>query len=424
MPTLFTMLRAVPTQIGAGLLVAWLGLSCLSVLPLPAHAQLFDPAPAATPPGPAAVAADESASNIAEAAPAGPVQELLAPARQFLDYSMFRIGEVPITPGGVIQFIAILLGAWFASRWLRRGLERYGRKRPEVSRPALYAAGRVLHYLLIAIGVSLALSAVGLDLTKLAFFATALGVGIGFGLQGIVNNFFSGLILMFDRSLKIGDFVELESGVTGEVTDISIRATRVTTNDNIDILVPNSEFVNGRVTNWTLRDTARRMKIKFGVAYGTDKERVKKAALQAAATVPFTFASEGPRRTQVWLVSFGDSSLDFELVVWLTADAINRPGAVQAAYYWALDDALAEHGIEIPFPQRDLHVRSLFEARDEDARDLWSNRKSRKKGSTKSQDLSESERKELSGNDALRDALDDMEERERRKGRKRSGEPE
>lgn len=328
-----------------------------------------------------------------------------------LNYSLFDVGEASITLGGALRVLGILFAAWFASKWLRHGLERYGKRRPDVSRPALYAAGRVLHYLLIAIGISFALSAIGLDLTKIAFFASALGVGIGFGLQGVVNNFFSGLILLFERSLKIGDFVELESGVTGEVTDISIRATRVTTNDNIDILVPNSEFVNGRVTSWTLRETARRIKVKFGVAYGSDKELVKKAALEAAAAVPFTFASSGPRRSQVWLVNFGDSSLDFELVVWLTADAVKRPGAVQAAYYWALEDALDKYGIEIPFPQRDVHVRSLFGAREGEAQELWKgSRQERRKKKKPEKVLSEGERDELSGNDALRDALTDLPE--------------
>jgi small-conductance mechanosensitive channel len=327
-----------------------------------------------------------------------------------LDYSLFEVGEASVTLGGALRVLGILLAAWFTSKWLRRGLERYGKRRPDVSRPALYAAGRVLHYLLIAIGISFALSSIGLDLTKIAFFASALGVGIGFGLQGVVNNFFSGLILLFERSLKIGDFVELESGVTGEVTDISIRATRVTTNDNIDILVPNSEFVNGRVTSWTLRETARRIKVKFGVAYGSDKELVKKAALEAAAEVPFTFASEGPRRSQVWLVNFGDSSLDFELVVWLTADAVKRPGAVQAAYYWALEDALGKYGIEIPFPQRDLHLRSLFSATEQDARELWRGQKKKSSRGKPEQTISDTEREELSGNDALRDALSDLPE--------------
>ncbi len=352
-----------------------------------------------------ATAPDSAPANSEKSTPASPWKRVVSGTREVLDYPLFAVGGARITPGGSVWMLGILFAAWFASRWVQRGLERYARHRPEVSRPALYALGRILHYLLIAIGISFALSAVGLDLTKIAFFASALGVGIGFGLQGVVNNFFSGLILLFERSLKIGDFVELESGVTGEVTDISIRATRVTTNDNIDILVPNSEFVNGRVTSWTLRETARRIKVNFGVAYGTDKELVKKAALEAADAVPFTFASEGPRRSQVWLVGFGDNSLDFQLVVWLTADAVKRPGAVQAAYYWALEDALGKYAIEIPFPQRDLHVRSLFSATEDDARELWRGRSKSKSGKKREQSISDSEREELSGNDALQDAL-------------------
>jgi small-conductance mechanosensitive channel len=146
--------------------------------------------------------------------------------------------------------------------------------------------------------------------------------------------------------------------VHGHVRDIYIRSTRITTNDDIDILVPNSEFVNGRVVNWTLREVARRQKIPFGVAYGTDKELVKTAALEAAAAVTFTLSLDGPRGPQVWLTGFGDSSLDFQLVVWLNAEATRRPGAVIAAYYWALHTALEKYNIEIPFPQRDLHVKS------------------------------------------------------------------
>jgi small-conductance mechanosensitive channel len=399
---------------------AWLLIVASSLIMQPGWAQGSNTNLASTPADQSMAAADggtviaenqdtkPSASKIPT--PASPWKRLVSGTREVLDYPLFEMGGAPITPGGTLWVFGILFAAWFASRWLRRGLDRYGKHRPEVSRPALYALGRILHYLLIAVGIGIALSAIGLDLTKVAFFASALGVGIGFGLQTVVNNFISGLILLFERSLKIGDFVELESGVTGEVTDISIRATRVTTNDNIDILVPNSEFVNGRVTSWTLRETARRIKVKFGVAYGSDKELVKKAALEAAAEVPFTFASEGPRRSQVWLVNFGDSSLDFELVVWLTADAVKRPGAVQAAYYWALDDALGKYGIEIPFPQRDLHLRSLFSATEQDARELWRGQKKKSSRNKPEQTISDSEREELSGNDALRDALTDLPE--------------
>ncbi len=284
-----------------------------------------------------------------------------------LNYGFFAVGETKITLGGLVRLLLIFLFTWFVSKWLRRGLTRYGERLAKTSRPALYSLGRVLHYVVLALGLSIALSSVGLDLSKIAIFASALGVGIGFGLQTIVSNFISGLILLFERSLKLGDFVELPSGVHGSVSDISIRATRITTNDNIDILVPNSEFINGQVTNWTLRDARRRIKIPFGVAYGSDKELVKLAALEAAAAVPFTLATEGPNRAQVWLVEFGPSSLQFNLVIWLTPEAVYRPGAVNAAYCWALDDALRKYKIELPFPQMDVHLRSFFGATHEQA---------------------------------------------------------
>ena len=259
-------------------------------------------------------------------------------------------------------------------------------------RAGFYALGRMVHYTLLAIGAILALEMVGIHASRFAVLAGAIGVGLGFGLQNIFNNFVSGIILLFDRSLKVGDFVELESGVHGEVRDIQIRATRIVTNDNLDILVPNSEFVSGRVVNWTHRDVSRRMRIAFGVAYGSDKERVKQAALEAAADVPFTLALEGSRAPQVWLAEFGDSSLNFELVVWLTAEATKRPGSVRAAYNWALETALAKHDLEIPFPQRDLHVKS------------WLGRTS-EHGQTEAEEsiapeLSAAQRAELARNDA------------------------
>ena len=216
-------------------------------------------------------------------------------------------------------------------------------------------------------GAMFALNFLGIPTTRFAVLAGAIGVGLGFGLQAIFSNFISGIIMLFERSVRVGDFVELESGLHGEVRDINIRSTLITTNDNIDILVPNSEFVTHRVVNWTHGDVSRRLRIAFGVAYGTDKELVKKAALEAAAEVPFTIALDGPRKPQVWLVEFGESSMVFELVVWLTADATKRPSAVKAGYMWALDTALCKYGIEIPSPQQDLNLRSLFGLEGEQA---------------------------------------------------------
>jgi small-conductance mechanosensitive channel len=236
-------------------------------------------------------------------------------------------------------------------------LRRYARRYEHVNLSSVYVFGRLMHYLLLLVGVLLALNASGIPIARFTVFAGALGVGLGFGLQAIFNNFVCGVVLLFDRSLKVGDFVDLASGVHGRVRDIHIRATRITTNDDIDILVPNSEFVNGRVVNWTVREGFRRLKVPFHVAYASDKETVRQAALKAAHEVKFTLHAEGDKAPQVRLVAFGDWALQFELVVWLNADATRRPGAALAAYNWALHDALLAHGITIPLPQRDVQLR-------------------------------------------------------------------
>ncbi|WP_374604129.1 mechanosensitive ion channel family protein [Arenimonas sp.] len=288
-----------------------------------------------------------------------------AAGKDWWQQTLVELGGVSFTPAGLAGALGVFVVAWLVSWAVRRGLTKYSqREGTRDRRAAIYTVGRIVHYLLLLVAFLVALELIGVPASRFAVFAGAIGVGLGFGLQAIFNNFISGLILLFDGSLKVGDFVELESGVHGEVSDINIRATRITTNDNIEILVPNSEFVSGRVVNWTHNDVSRRLRIPFGVAYGSDKETVKAAALEAACAVPFTLAQEGPRRPQVWLTEFGDSSLNFDLVVWLTAEATKRPSAVKAAYNWELETALARHGLEIPFPQRDLHLRSAFGLRD------------------------------------------------------------
>ncbi|MDH3317597.1 MAG: mechanosensitive ion channel [Gammaproteobacteria bacterium] len=279
--------------------------------------------------------------------------------------SLFELNETPVTMLGLLRVILILVVAWWISKIARGALAKVMQRRETMSKSSVYTLSRLSHYAILTIGFFVALSSIGLDFTKFALIASALGVGIGFGLQAIFSNFVAGLIILFEKSLKVGDFVELESGVHGLVQEISIRATLVTTNDNIDILVPNSEFVNGRVINWTLREAYRRVRIPFGVAYGTDKDLVRKAVLEAADQVPYTLKSIESRKPQVWLVQFGDSSLNFELVVWLTPEAVMRPATVSAAYTWEIESALAKYGIEIPFPQRDINIRSFFGEKDE-----------------------------------------------------------
>lgn len=325
-------------------------------------------------------------------------------AQSVADYSL-TFGAFQVSVGGLIGAALSLVAVWVLALLMRRSLARHAALREVASRAAFYTLSRLASYALYAIGLMFALSFLGIETSRFAVVAGAIGVGLGFGLQAIFSNFVSGIILLFERTLRVGDFVELSSGLRGEVRDINIRSTLISTNDNVDILVPNSEFVTGRVVNWTLSDLSRRIRIPFGIAYGSDKELVKLAALEAAAEVPFTLAQDGPRRPQVWLVAFGDSSLNFELVVWLTPEATKRPSAVEAAYMWALETALSRHGLEVPFPQRDLHLRSVF-GLDREAARVWL------RGQPQGQDAAEQgpaqdplpdadERARLASNDAL-----------------------
>jgi small-conductance mechanosensitive channel len=152
------------------------------------------------------------------------------------------------------------------------------------------------------------------------------------------------------------------------VHEIGPRATRIRTNDSTDIIVPNSVLVNDQVINWTLHHSNRRIRVPFVTAFGADKEKVRAAVLKAAHSVPFTSPDDASRKTQVWLVGYGDSALKFELVVWPTLESVRRPAAIFAAYTWAIDDALRGAGIEIPYPQRDLRLRGVLGEEGDDAR--------------------------------------------------------
>lgn len=283
---------------------------------------------------------------------------LLNPLITLLDGVAFGFGESQISIFDILKgsFVLVLL-LWAASaiaRFVQARLNRSKALTPSV-KTLISQAVRIGTLFFAAV---LAMNAIGIDLTALAVFSGAVGVGIGFGLQAVFSNLVSGIIMLFEGSIKTGDFVELENGLIGEVREINTRATLITTNDNVDILVPNSQFINNQVTNWTLRESFRRIRIPFGVAYGTDKELVRKAALEAAATLPHELSGKGAKPAQVWLVGFGESSLDFELVVWLKPAAVKSPSATAADYNWAIETALEKYGIEIPFPQRDLHIRS------------------------------------------------------------------
>ncbi len=293
-------------------------------------------------------------TGLAESGPVKTGESVLA----WLSKPLFTLNGSAVTFSGLFRALLIFLFAVVLSRFLQRLLKKFSQNQKSINEAAVYTIGRVSHYFLLTIGFFFAASSLGINLSNLAIIAGALGVGVGMGLQNVVNNFVSGLILLFERSLKVGDFVELSSGVMGTVREISIRSTLITTNDNVDIVIPNSEFISSRVTNWTMKDASCRLRIQFGVAYGTDKDLVRKAVLEAADRVKLHATQMPQRQPKVWLVNFGDSSLDFELVIWLTPRSVRHPEKVKAAYLWEIESSLTQYGIEIPFPQRDLHVRS------------------------------------------------------------------
>ena len=277
-----------------------------------------------------------------------------------LDFDLFHVGDAPVTPGGIIKMLLIVMFGYLLSWTIRHLLERLQNRRKYAKSSAVYTLGRILHYIIIITSIFAALGTIGLDFTNFALIAGALSVGIGFGLQSIVNNFVSGLILLFEGSLRVGDYIELDNGLRGTVKEINTRATVINTNDSVDMVVPNSEFVTARLTNWTLRDPVGRLRVDFGVAYGSDKDLVKEAALEAASEVDAILQHTPGREAQVRLVKFGDSSLDFQVLVWVSKLGLRRPGRTKAEFMWILETKLNEKGIEIPFPQRDLHLRSGF----------------------------------------------------------------
>lgn len=280
--------------------------------------------------------------------------------------TLFRLGASEVTVGGMggalMLLVLFMAAAWLVGASLKRVRYRIGQ-----GNAALYITEKVLSYGLVIVGLIAGLSALGIDLTSLAVFAGGLGIGLGLGLQGIVKEFVSGLTLVFDRAVQIGDYVEMHDGTRGVVQEIGPRATRVRNNDNVYLLIPNSKLIENTMINWTRRGETRRIHVPFQVAIGADKEKVRECVLAAARDVPFTLPDMDAHRTQVWLVGYGDSALKFELIVWPTLEAVKRPKAMNAAYMWAIDDALRGAGIEIPYPQRDVRLRAFFGEEGDDA---------------------------------------------------------
>ena len=263
------------------------------------------------------------------------------------------IGSVQVTVGLVGTALLVLYGAFIISWTLQALLMEGILTRRQVDTGVRISIARLIHYAVVLTGFIIALAALGLELRNITIIGGALGVGIGFGLQTVVNNFVCGLIMLFERPIKVGDVIEME-GNFGEIKRVGLRATVVQTYDNAELVVPNSDLIANRVTNWTLAERRMRVRMSVGVAYGSDVTRVIQTLTAVAEGHPLVLKVPKP---QVVFLGFGESSLDFDLRVWIAN--FDNSILVRSEINQEIDRYFRENGIEIPFPQRDLHVRSV-----------------------------------------------------------------
>ena len=252
----------------------------------------------------------------------------------------------------IFLLVALLIAVFWFSSGTKRFLFNRLLAQSGLDRSLQYAIAQVVSNIVLVVGIVIVLENTGIHLAALAVFAGAVGVGVGFGLQNIASNFISGLVILAERPITIGDRVEV-AGIAGQVEHIRARSTVIRTNDNIMMIVPNTKFIDSPVTNWTYGDRRVRFRIPVGVAYGSDVNKVRDALLAVAHENPHTLKEPEP---SVFLKQFGDSSIDFQLMVW-SSEMSARPSRYRSDLNFAVAEKFREAGIEFPFPQRDVHIR-------------------------------------------------------------------
>ena len=265
----------------------------------------------------------------------------------------FSIGETSFSIWSIILFFISVGSLFYLSGRFNKLLVNKILIRYRLDIGVRQSIGTITHYVVVVLGLFIIFDTAGIRLSAITVLFGALGVGIGFGLQNIFNNFISGLIILFERPIKVGDRIEVGE-VNGDVVDISARSTTVITNDNISIIIPNSEFISNRVINWSHNDRKIRFRFPVGVSYNEDPNRVRKILLEVLDKNEGVLKHPPP---DVWFDEFGDSSLNFKLMVW-TMKYVQRPEHLKSQLYYEIFAKFKQNNIEIPFPQRDLHVRS------------------------------------------------------------------
>jgi len=269
-----------------------------------------------------------------------------------LTSELIPLGDQSYSVFNLLILISLFVGLIILAKVIKQGLRSRILRFTGLSRAAQETIAIIFNYAFIFISSLVLLQLWGLDISSLTVFAGVLGVGIGLGLQGIAKEFISGLVLIFERPIQVGDFVDV-GGLMGTVEYISVRSTEIRTLDDVSIIIPNSRFLESEVINWSHHSAVSRLKIPVGVAYGSNLKTVRCALIDAAKEHSDVLPQPIPR---VFFKGFGDSSLDFDLLVWISEP--RKQFQIKSDLYFRIEVILRHRGIEIPFPQRDLHVRS------------------------------------------------------------------
>lgn len=279
-------------------------------------------------------------------------EEFFNYVRDILNFQLFKVSDAPVTVASVLIFLLLLTVFIVIAAFARRALNRRIFRRLKMDSGTSYTLSRITQYIIITIGVLISFNFVGINLSSLAVIFGLLSVGIGFGLQNVTANFISGLIILFERPISIGDRV-MVNDIEGDVMEINIRSTMVRTVNSISIVVPNSEFVSKDVINYSHGDPTYRLDINVGVSYGSDLDTVLKALKEVADANESVMRKPEP---EVHLIEFGESSWNMQLRTWIP-DVKQYP-RIRNEINQSIIRTFKKHDIEIPFPQRDLHVRS------------------------------------------------------------------
>jgi len=268
------------------------------------------------------------------------------------DFRLFEVGPVNVTAGKIALIIGLGLALFLGLRVLERWLTRRILARRVIDAGVVHAVSTIIRYVVFGAGVFVVLETIGVDLSAIVVVLGTLGLGIGLAIQPLLTNFVSGIVLLFERSIRVGDRIEIGS-LVGDVARISMRSTTVVTNDSIAVVVPNGLLASSQIVNWSYTGQQVRIRIPVGVSYRSDPDTVTKVLLEVAANHPGVLRDPAP---DVLFDAFGESALDFVLRISTLAFA-HRPGVIRSELNFAIHRAFREHGIEIPFPQRDVHIR-------------------------------------------------------------------